>query len=206
MTTITINNQEVSSTIGPEGCINDIIDEILADSQFSGQVITKVSVNGKELSVSEEDQYLPTGINNYQDINFTTQTSIDLAYEALESCLTYIDVVTNKIYSLTNMYAENKTQEANTEFSEVIEIMDLFIQLISKIHQTIRANSKDKLANCPTIQKLEIHLLSILKALVPAKEKEDIIMLSDLLEYELIDNLTQWKIQAIPELKKLKNN
>jgi hypothetical protein len=40
--------------------------------------------------------------------------------------------------------------------------------------------------------------------LLSAKEKNDNIMLCDLLEYELIDNLTQWKIKILPELKKLK--
>jgi hypothetical protein len=47
--------------------------------------------------------------------------------------------------------------------------------------------------------------LSVIKALLPAKEKNDVVMLCDLLEYELIDNLTQWKIKVLPELKKLKN-
>ncbi len=56
-----------------------------------------------------------------------------------------------------------------------------------------------------SIQKLEIHLLSVMKALLQAKEKNDTIMLCDLLEYELADNLTQWKIKVLPELKKLKN-
>ena len=42
-----------------------------------------------------------------------------------------------------------------------------------------------------------------IKAINTAFKKNDIVMLQDLLEYELIDNLTQWKIQALPKIKKL---
>jgi len=90
-------------------------------------------------------------------------------------------------------------------FGEVIEIMDLFVQLMSRIYKTVRKRHPQQLQATQTFQQLEIHLLSIMKALLPAKEKNDIIMLNDLLEYELIDNLTQWKIKAIPELKKLRD-
>ena len=84
--------------------------------------------------------------------------------------------------------------------------MDLYIQLVSNVYQVIRKDLNGKSFKDESIQKLEIHLLSVLKALLQAKEKEDIIMLCDLLEYELVDNLTQWKIKVLPELKKLKNS
>ncbi len=53
---------------------------------------------------------------------------------------------------------------------------------------------------------LEVRLISTLQQLIPAKEKNDIIMLCDLLEYELVDILDEWKNKVIPELMKLKDN
>ncbi len=204
MALITVNQEEVNLKTQSNQTVNELIDKLLNGVIKDSEVITSIQINGKQLNEVEEGECLPSQISEFSEIDFTVKSSIELAFEALESCSSYIDVVISKIQELNKLYASGELQSANSLFAEVIEIMDLFVQLMSKIHSTLRANLGDKFEKTQTLQNLEIHLLSILKGLVPAKEKNDIIMLCDLLEYELIDNLTQWKIKAIPELKNLK--
>ncbi len=137
--------------------------------------------------------------------NVKNTNSLDLAFESIDSCFGYIDYIANKIQGLIQFYNEGDLNQANATFIEIVDLMDLYIQLITKVYRVIRANAHGQSFKDENIQKLEIHLLSIIKALLLAKEKEDILMLCDLLEYELIDNLTQWKIKVLPELKKLKD-
>ena len=143
--------------------------------------------------------------------NTTTQispnkSSIELAFESIDSCHGYIDFINAEITKLIGQYQAGDFSGANDTFIAVIELMDLYIQLITKAYGVIRRDPNTKSFKDESITKLEIHLLSVLKALLAAKEKEDVIMLCDLLEYELMDNLTQWKIKVLPELKKLKNS
>jgi hypothetical protein len=137
--------------------------------------------------------------------NQTSNESLNLAYESIDSCSGYIDHIVGKIQKLVAHFQANEIKEANEELIEVVELMDLYIQLITRVFQVIRLHNRDASLKEEGIQKLEIHLLSIIKALLLAREKNDVIMLCDLLEYELIDNLTQWKIKALPELRKSKN-
>ncbi len=130
--------------------------------------------------------------------------SLELAYESVDSCYGYVDVINDKILNLIALYNANNLDEANNKFIEVIELLDLYIQLVSRIFEVIRLNNHGQMLQDQSIQKLEIHLLSILKAVYQAKESNDVVMLCDLLEYELVDNLTQWKITILPELKKSK--
>ncbi len=132
-------------------------------------------------------------------------SSLDLAFESIDSCFGYVDHITQQIQKLITVYNQGDTEAANSAFVEVIELMDLYIQLISRVYRVLRTDLKNMNFKDESIQKLEIHLLSVMKALLQAKEKDDVIMLCDLLEYELIDNLTQWKIKILPELKKLRN-
>jgi hypothetical protein len=131
--------------------------------------------------------------------------SLELAFESIDSCFGYVDHITSQIQKLIVQYNLGNVEQANDLFIEVIELMDLYIQLVTKVYKVLRTDLKIMNFKDENLQKLEIHLLSVLKALLQAKEKEDVIMLCDLLEYELIDNLTQWKIKILPELKKLKN-
>ncbi len=206
MTQITINHKNFDNSTTSKGTLNDVLEEII--HEFAGQekVVTNITVDGECLSHENEQKHLQNPASDYKDVDFTVISSLDLAYEALDDCSGYIDNVIEKIGHLTTLYADNKSPEANKLFTEIIEIMDLFVQLMTKIHSTIRRQHPERLSANKTLQALEIHLLSIMRALLPAKEKEDIIMLCDLLEYELVDNLTQWKIKAIPELKKVSDS
>ena len=133
-----------------------------------------------------------------------TNASLELAFESIDSCFGYVDYITAQIQKLIGNYNQGNMDLANQNFVEVIELMDLYIQLVSRVYRVLRVELKS-MQKDESIQKLEIHLLSVMKALLQAKEKNDTIMLCDLLEYELMDNLTQWKIKVLPELKKLKN-
>ena len=55
------------------------------------------------------------------------------------------------------------------------------------------------------IKNLEVHLLFTIKSLVSAREKNDLSMICDLLEYELMDNLKKWKTSVIPQMKENQN-
>ena len=137
--------------------------------------------------------------------NAADNSSLILAFESIDSCFGYVDYISTQIQKLTDAFQANDTALANKTFIEVIDLMDLYVQLITKVYKVIRVEMRVENFKDESVQKLEIHLLSVIKAIIQAKEKEDVIMLCDLLEYELLDNLTQWKIKVLPELKNLKN-
>ncbi|MGZ3787438.1 MAG: hypothetical protein ACXVLQ_02880 [Bacteriovorax sp.] len=138
-------------------------------------------------------------------LNNAKKNSLAIAFESIDSCFGYVEYITAQIQKLIAHYNAGEAKEANAIFIEVVDLMDLYIQLITKVYRVIRTELHGQAFKDESIQRLEIHLLSVIKALLQAKEKDDIIMLCDLLEYELVDNLTQWKIKVLPELKKLKN-
>ncbi len=138
-------------------------------------------------------------------LNNSKNNSLELAFESIDSCFGYVDYITSQIQKLIAFYNAGEMDQANASFIEVVDLMDLYIQLISKVYKVIKTELQGQVVKDEGVQRLEIHLLSVIKALLQAKEKNDVIMLCDLLEYELVDNLTQWKIKVLPELKKLKN-
>ncbi len=174
--------------------------DLIVEVENDRRLITKLKANNQALDTKKPES-LNLSLSDFDSIEIDTSSTLDLAIDAIDSCSKYIQHVTQKIQSLIELYAKNDTENANILFNEVLETLDLFIQLVAKIYKTLKLYYPKTIIKSRTIQDLEIHLLSVLKALLPAKEKNDIIMLQDLLEYELMDNLTQWKIKALPELK-----
>ncbi|PIP90993.1 MAG: hypothetical protein COW01_15155 [Bdellovibrionales bacterium CG12_big_fil_rev_8_21_14_0_65_38_15] len=201
---ITINNKKVVDEFNNNATVSDVVQNILSQEAYTDQIISQIIVDGKELSTQEEDDVLPLRLGQFENINFTLKSNLTLAFEALHSCNGYIDNIISQISALTASYQACQTDESNILFAEVIEITDLYIQLVSRIQRTLKAHLQEGWEKPHSVQQLEIHLLSILKAIIPAKEKNDLIMLCDLLEYELVDNLKQWKIKALPDLRALR--
>ena len=65
-----------------------------------------------------------------------------------------------------------------------------------------KAMIKQHSLEIPGIKESHIHLLFIMKAMNQASQKQDLVVLEELIKYELKDNLTQWKIDLIPQMKR----
>jgi hypothetical protein len=77
-----------------------------------------------------------------------------------------------------------------------VEITTLITQMILKRYKMNMSAAKES----------HIHLLFIMKGINQARQKEDLVALEELIKYELKDNLTQWKIDLIPQAKRLLNS
>ena len=81
--------------------------------------------------------------------------------------------------------------------------MDLFFELSAKLVSIMKnkiSSSNDR-SLILEIKQLNIQHLSIIRSLMYCFKTKDFVGLADLLEYELKDGLTQWKINFIPRLK-----
>jgi len=198
MITVNINRETLDLQQNESLTLGQALELIEQEGTKPNEAVTAVTINGQRYHLEILGELLNEDIDNLGNPEIEIKTNYEIAFEALNDCNGYIDTITAKIQEVVEFYNSNDHDQANMNFSELIDLVDLFIQLISKVHRTVKTFNPDFFKDNDTIRNLEIHLLSILKALIPAKEKNDIIMLSDLLEYELADNLAQWKIKAIP--------
>ena len=203
MTNITVNDQRIKNDPDLSISIEDLKKVIMRDFAIEGDVITSIQLDDETYNFSE----VISGereIREYQTINFIVKSSLNLAFDAIDSCSVFIDLVIRKIDLLLEDYNKNDMNQLNMHFIEVVEDIDLFVQLITNVNRTLYFYFGEKYNKDNIIRNLEMTLLSIIKSLVPVKEKNDIIMLCDLLKYELVENLEEWKIKAIPELQRFK--
>ena len=88
----------------------------------------------------------------------------------------------------------------NRRVSGVISDIGQFVELTTLCSKFIAQRKKTEL---PLIKDSHVHLLFVIKAINQAQHKKDALVLDDLIKYELKDNLTQWKIDLIPQMKRL---
>jgi hypothetical protein len=200
---ITINNKPITSTDTDCNSLEDLANNLLSKHIPPNDVITKITADDLALLIDEDNSLLDNRIDQYQSIDFSTKSSLELVIESLDQCNQYIDVIVDSIHDVFDCYQSNKISRANQRLVDVIDTIQMFTTLVSNITKSMKGQHKvDEDAYQPIIE-LELTMLATLKALIPAQESRDIIMLCDLIEYELVDNLTQWKEIGIPLLQKM---
>ena len=122
------------------------------------------------------------------------QDTISLTVEFLSDII--LDIQTIGEFTVEREFFWNRRNSKLT--SDVVQ----FVELTTLLSKTIMDRKK---VSIQEIKNSHIHLLYIMKAINQAQLKKDYVALEDLIKYELKDNLTQWKIDLLPQIKKVLN-
>lgn len=198
----------VNNTVSPYSFENlrnfsELIPSVKERHLEENSYLYEIQVNGIKITPENKLTFNERSIDEEDSINFIFIQKYDLLHEIIETCPNYIDHIITKINIAVELLKAEEYDYSNRCLEQTIEKLDLFIQLTSHLHQSMKISSDLKLQTGWTLKELQIHLLSIVKAIHQAKTTNDHIMLADLLEYELKDNLTRWKITVIPLIKQL---
>ena len=88
----------------------------------------------------------------------------------------------------------------NKKVTKLTSDLSMFVELTTLLSKTMMVRKQQTISE---IKNSHIHLLFIVKAMNQSQLKQDYVALEELIKYELKDNLTQWKIDLIPQIKKL---
>ena len=111
------------------------------------------------------------------------------------------DLLNDIIQQINNIesFSSDKEYFRNVQLSSMSADITKFVELTTLLSKILVTKKK---INVPEIKQSHIHLLFVLKGITQAQQKHDSEVLEDLIKYELKDNLTQWKIDIIPLIKR----
>lgn len=127
--------------------------------------------------------------------------SSDILIESVQLSQEYLNQTLSRLHQLPSLQdakAHNINQLVTALTMDVgtfVEITTLITRMVQRRYQYSIAGAKES----------HIHLLFIMKGINQAQQKGDLLALEDLIKYELKDNLTQWKIDLIPQVKRQLN-
>jgi hypothetical protein len=203
MATIEFNDKKVAIQLDTIRTVAELIPSIKSNHLEKDEYLTELFINGEQVNSGNQSLFLNKVLSDQDIVQFGVSNSKNILLETIDELPMYIDGLISTIDLAVSFSKNEQTTLMLAVLGDIIEKIDSFIQLITQIHQGLVIQTDKKLDSGQTIKQLEIHLLSVTKALLLAKRRNDEVMLLDLLDYELKDNLTQWKITAIPQIKRL---
>lgn len=198
MALIQVNSQRTSFNEKNLLNLKSLIPQLQKQFPREKYQLSEFKINGIPVDYLTEDPKLVRPIEEDDIISISFEDISNPYTDMIADLSGLIDKLISQIKLICDSLQEDKMNQ--NSLAKVIDAVDLFIQSSNYLSVKL-ITDQDDIADYIPLKELQIHLLSIIKAIRSAYSKEDYIMLADLLEYELRDNLTQWKILILPILK-----
>ena len=123
--------------------------------------------------------------------------------EAASLLTRFLEGIKCSVRSSVRAVEDDDHSQVEAQLSNLADQLSRMVSVFNLLYRDSKAVANGEQTGDHQLKQVQIHLLSVLKAIKSAQHSGDKPMLIDLLEYELQDNLTQWKIKAIPKLKNM---
>ncbi len=180
---IYIDDVKIDFTLIGTETFEEIINGIKNFVQSEGRVVSEVFIDGENIESIEMINF-----ENIKKIDFFTLTPRNIMLETLQELNLYIDKLSGGIKSIIEHLASDEEREA-------MEIILQAINGLEWVHDVIHAVGS--ITNLADENKEFFDIFSRykknLETVVESLENKDMIMLSDVLEYEVLENIEDIK-------------
>lgn len=129
---------------------------------------------------------------------YSENAAQDILLESVHLSQDYLNQTLHRLHQLPDL-SGMRPHEINHIVSGLTMDVGTFVEVTTLITRMFQKRHKLNLLGA---RESHVHLLFIMKGINQAHQKGDTVALEDLIKYELKDNLTQWKIDLIPQAKR----
>ncbi|MDY6973955.1 MAG: hypothetical protein SV775_16800 [Thermodesulfobacteriota bacterium] len=196
---------EMSTEIEETGIRNleEILLKIATDYVRQGQVITAVKLNGE--FYSEENQHDAAGIllTDIESLELHTMAADEIAWQFLENGVSQLYPIIESAQKISELFRIADEGEANEQYGRFLDALRFFLRMVDEVRGILQLDFSTILVEGSTVEDKVQVLSEMIGRMLEIQEEEDWIILADLLEYEMVPLLEEWR-SILPLLKERK--
>ncbi len=181
--------REFIQTFGQCETLADAILAVEQDAEKEGMVVCEVAINNKSLSEEEEERLKPSPFSDVENFSAKMSRPEDLVAGAKSSVTEYIERLKSASVLAAEKFRTEDLQTAHQMFGDVIEATRCTLELLSNIKKVENQTSEEE---SKAWDQAEYDFLKLTQEILDAYEKNDLFLVSDLLEYEIPEKLDLW--------------
>jgi hypothetical protein len=184
----------------------NLLQKLLQDGNYipKNHGIVQIKLDGVEsiaVMTEEADKMVPENINLVEII---TKDSVSITKEGLGKVNTLIDSMKEEVTAAADLYREGNLREASSKIARVMEAFKPLVNFIQSVGISFTMNFDQIMFNQTTSLREKIEsFLQTLSDLVGAQQKKDYVEVADYLEYQLVEDLSDWTTVADILLKEV---
>ncbi|RPH95747.1 hypothetical protein EHM69_03430 [candidate division KSB1 bacterium] len=189
---ISLNGHELSRTAEGDQTVEQVLMEVRSEIQAAGRVVTRVAVDGEPLSAGwQRRRHLGKPVSQIQQMDLVIEEPARLQHQTLRDAAELADRLVGQAKPLGRKFRVGDEVTANNELSALLDDLKL---IVSGLDLTTRKSNENSLS--PVRNRLmdtATRLLPTLDRIYKAQAQGDYIAIADELEYDLRDQMVEWK-------------
>jgi hypothetical protein len=195
MTRFYIDEREISPP--PEiSSLNQILAHFQDAEIPPNSIVRMISINGIPIlkeDLSQNNVEINRKVSCSEKVEIVTGTVEEIVRDSIAEALEYLDRVEAITPSLASCFQTNPGPEAFESLRQLYEGFYWLNLLLDKLATNFKIILSDIIVQGVPAQDHHLKFIEILKHLVDSQERKDMILISDLLEYEIIPMVPVWK-------------
>ena len=174
--------------------LEEVLFKIMADEIKGENIITAVIVNGQIYSEKVPHDASRVPIKDIQTLEIQTMSTEEVAWHFLIQSAKQIDRLIENARSVAELFRIADEGEANEEYASFLESLRLFLQMVNETQAILHLPLNRIPFQGEPVEKKIQGLSALIDRMHQVQKDEDWVMLADLLEYELVPALDEWKL------------
>ena len=178
----------INLPVGPEvHNWNELLQELESKHLGRGQAIASVRFDGDEIIQFRDSKYLDRPLVSIGEVRIEAKPLQLMTKDAVEDAHHYLVSLQASLADVADAFRNQLTEQANMKLSEVFQGIKILLSLLEGIELSLTGQYK---TGSTQVENAVVEMGPILESLIEAQTQADWILVADILEFELLCNLT----------------
>lgn len=173
----------------------------LSEEVLSGQrSFTEVKINGRPYNLEEmgpSEEILAGGITSLEVDTIEAQ---ELARRFLLGADEFLGPLCQAVPAVAELFALEDEQEANERYLQLLESLQMFMQVLDAVKEILTLDLDAVREGHASARERLDKINQVLGELLSSQERQDWVLLADVLRYDLLPELEAWR-RLMPRLR-----
>lgn len=195
MTRFFIDNREIAPPIDMSS-LDLIVKHVQSTHLPANSVVRKIRVDGLPVISPDDSDRIPVifdQIDKKQTVEIFTGTLTEIAAESIAEALSYLDRIESATPSLAESFRFCPGPGSFENLRQLCEGFYWLNMLLDKLESNFHVSLDAVVIEGVSAPQYHKKFISILKQLVESQESGDLVLISDLLEYEIVPFVAVWR-------------
>lgn len=187
-----VNDEPRAIRIEPRQTLRQVAQSICRDGDAKHCLIVSVECDGQTVPLERLDSALDTPAEQYQQVAFQTQPMVGLIAQSLGEAIAVFRAANHTRIEVADLLAARQQKSALENLGRLLGDWKQVQETIALVLQAIGPQGEDPIDNGRTIQNVLGDITRQLRDLKAALETGDLVLVGDILRFELEGPFEDW--------------
>lgn len=203
---ISLNNQMEDFPTEGIQYFGQLMEKLTEKAAAEGGSVLSVKVNGEDLTGRDRSHLQDLPLEDIEQLEIQTGDPKELARSTMDSIAEFLEQLLKELHKTADLFRQGDSNQSNEFFVRCLDGLQVFMhsleicrRLLGISFELLYSPSENGRAD-KSVAESRRQLFSVLDGMIQAQTDQDWVLMADMLEYELIPALEEWR-QIIPAIQ-----